>query len=64
MLPSPKHSQKVDYNLKVLFVPLTDAQIIAIRGLYQDSLPIRMTVPADSENPVETLHATSLQYGI
>ncbi|NER93533.1 MAG: hypothetical protein F6J86_06800 [Symploca sp. SIO1B1] len=43
MLPSPNHSQQASHNNQVLFVPLTDAQIFAIRGCYQDSLPIKIT---------------------
>ncbi|NES19784.1 MAG: hypothetical protein F6K41_12860 [Symploca sp. SIO3E6] len=55
MLPSPNHSQPVSHNLPVLFVPLTDAQILAIKGRYQDSLPIKITVPASLSSSYQNL---------
>ncbi|NER24937.1 MAG: hypothetical protein F6J86_11910 [Symploca sp. SIO1B1] len=55
MLPSPNHSQQASHNFPVLFVPLTDAQILAIKGRYQDSLPIKITVPASLSLSSQTL---------
>ncbi len=43
MLSPQNHSQLTSHNNQVLFLPLTDTQILALKGRYQDSLPIKIT---------------------
>ncbi|MGB7443986.1 MAG: hypothetical protein WA919_23220 [Coleofasciculaceae cyanobacterium] len=49
MLTLSKYPQETSQNQQVLFLPLTDIQILAIEGCYQDSLPIKITGIASNQ---------------